>query len=175
MSIRSRVYHLCYSHFRDRETEARVKELAQSLAWLVSGRARAETQISWTPGYEAPPLWEGTGEGGAGVRRGLGGCRGSRHPAVAGGWGGLETERDDAGSGVAQLSESPLLCHLPRHQEQRGWGQRVAERRLRGDGAVPLSLGFGDPTGPRTRPVVGHVVLYSDSPVPQALWRQGPY
>lgn len=87
----------------------------------------------------------------------------------------LGTERDDAGSGVAQLSESPLLCHLPRHQEQRGWGQRVAERRLRGDGAVPLSLGFGDPTGPRTRPVVGHVVLYSDSPVPQALWRQGPY
>lgn len=71
MSIRSCVFHLCYSHFRDRETEARVKELAQSLAWLVSGRARMETQISWTPRYKASPLWEGMGGRGEGAGTGV--------------------------------------------------------------------------------------------------------
>lgn len=68
-----------------------------------------------------------------------------------GGWGGLETGRDDADSRVSQLSESPLLCHLPRHQEQRGWGPRVAEGQLvetelclsRSASVIPRGLGSG--------------------------------
>lgn len=90
-----------------------------------------------------------------------------------GGWGGLETARDDVGPRFTQILESPLLYHHLKAPGAKRVGTRVGEGQLHGDRPTTCArlTCFSDPTVSHMWPIITHVTLHSNSPAhwPRAL------